>query len=139
MKHQIVVSNVLIKDNKVLLALRSDWQRWETPGGKVDEDETIIDACKREMFEETGIILKGTAQFISYVDIARERTPGRRLIMFHRWFDWEGEPKLMEPKKCLDIRWFDLQSLPERSSCTPGSAICLYDLLPQILAEKGSC
>ena len=46
------------KTNKVLLIQRNDGNNaWEIPGGKRENNEKIIDALKREVREETGLII----------------------------------------------------------------------------------
>ena len=55
-----VVSAVLIKDNKILLPKRSSNlknmpNKYEFPGGKVEENETLKEALKRELYEELSI------------------------------------------------------------------------------------
>lgn len=35
------------------------------------------------------------------------------LSIFMKATKWKGVPKIMEPDKCLAIRWFDLNKLPE--------------------------
>ncbi|HEV3157745.1 MAG TPA: NUDIX domain-containing protein [Candidatus Baltobacteraceae bacterium] len=50
-------------DNRVLLIHsydagepeRGDW--WDCPGGGIDDGEDVLAACRREMIEETGIVL----------------------------------------------------------------------------------
>jgi hypothetical protein len=36
-----------------------------------------------------------------------------RLDFFFTAKKWRGKPKIMEPNKCNDLRWFDLNNLPE--------------------------
>lgn len=55
-----VVGAVLIKDNKIILPKRSDTLLkypgfYEFPGGKVEKDETLKEALKRELCEELSI------------------------------------------------------------------------------------
>ena len=52
--HSIVV--LFNERNEVLLEERSDDGYFDFPGGALDLKETIEDAGKRELFEETGII-----------------------------------------------------------------------------------
>ncbi len=43
---------------KILLTKRSDNGRWCLPGGGLDAGENAIEACERELFEETGLRVK---------------------------------------------------------------------------------
>ena len=52
--HSVVV--LFNEKNEVLLEERSDDGYFDFPGGALDLKETIEDAGKRELFEETGII-----------------------------------------------------------------------------------
>lgn len=74
MKEIHVVGAAIIKDSMVLTAQRSekmkDPLKWEFPGGKVEQGETLEQALVRELDEELGIkaaveelIADGTANF----------------------------------------------------------------------------
>ena len=52
--HSVVV--VFNNENEVLLEERSDDGFFDFPGGALDLKETMEEAAKRELFEETGII-----------------------------------------------------------------------------------
>lgn len=43
--------------SRVLLVRQSDDQRWSTPGGAVEPDESPADAVVRELWEETGLLV----------------------------------------------------------------------------------
>lgn len=53
-------------DNQILLQHRSDTNDYGTPGGNVELDEKIMDAAKRELFEETGIVVRELSLFGIY-------------------------------------------------------------------------
>lgn len=62
----------LLVDEKgrVLLQRRTkrDWPGWTLPGGHVEKGENLIDSVRREVFEETGLVishpvLKGLMEF----------------------------------------------------------------------------
>lgn len=42
---------------RVLLVRQSDDQRWSTPGGSIEPDESPADAVVRELWEETGLVV----------------------------------------------------------------------------------
>lgn len=56
-KYRKNVGIIVCKKGKVLLCARADKQNdcWQFPQGGIDSGETIVDAAKRELFEETGI------------------------------------------------------------------------------------
>lgn len=43
---------------KILLTRRADNQRWCLPGGAMDPGESVTEACEREMWEETGLLVR---------------------------------------------------------------------------------
>jgi nucleoside triphosphatase len=47
----------VIKNSRVLLLFSKRLKKYHLPGGHVHEDESFLDAIKRELFEETGIRL----------------------------------------------------------------------------------
>lgn len=49
---------IAYRGNKVLMILRSKDHTWGFPGGKVEGDETLEEAFRRETFEEIGVQLK---------------------------------------------------------------------------------
>lgn len=55
---QRVTNCVLVKDGHVLLLKKPRRGWWVAPGGKMEQGESVREACVREYREETGIYLK---------------------------------------------------------------------------------
>jgi 8-oxo-dGTP diphosphatase len=55
---RIGVFALLFDENRVLLAHRRDIDWWNLPGGGMEFGETVEDAVKREVFEETGLLVE---------------------------------------------------------------------------------
>ena len=55
---KVAVRAIIVKNKKVLLLHRRDYDLWELPGGGMDNNETIKHAIKREVKEETNLTVK---------------------------------------------------------------------------------
>ncbi len=85
--------------------------KWALPGGFVDIDETLVDACQRELFEETGLKDVELKQY--YTFDAVDRDPRHRTISVV-YSGWTPEPvHLSGGDDALKTEWFPIISLPE--------------------------
>ena len=105
----------LIKDNKVLLSLRSSStsfgaHQYALIGGKIDKNESPTEALMREVQEEVGCILDTiTVDQVLYFKGHKDTC-----VAFTFKVDaWQGEPNNKEPEKHEHIKWFNLDDLPE--------------------------
>ncbi|MGN7408699.1 NUDIX hydrolase [Sporosarcina sp. SAFN-010] len=59
-KHIIAVSAYITNENDETLLVKTHWRSdtWELPGGQVEEGESLESAVRREVLEETNIIIK---------------------------------------------------------------------------------
>ena len=57
--HIVAVGGFVTNEKGQVLLLKSPrYQDWEFPGGQVEESETLPNALEREVFEETGILIR---------------------------------------------------------------------------------
>lgn len=115
------VSLILRKDQKVLLIRRFNTGcedgMYGCAGGGLDAHETITQALIREAREELGINLNKEDLETVHV-VHRKNNLGQEMIgFFIEATQWHGIPCNMEPHKCDDISWFDLEELPH--NCQP--------------------
>lgn len=93
-----VAVGILMRPNgDVLLGQRPDGKPyagyWEFPGGKVERDETILDALKREFVEELGIHIL-TAE--PWCGIEHVYPHAHVRLHFYISREWAGEPQSLE-------------------------------------------
>lgn len=65
------VQALIERDGKLLLERRSDCGRWGLVGGGVGVEESLEDALRREVFEETGLTVTGHELFSVFSDPSR--------------------------------------------------------------------
>lgn len=85
---------------------------WAIPGGFVDMDESLEDAARRELREETGIAGKRMEQLATFGDPGRD--PRGRVISVV--YLTRVDARRVQPRGADDAReaaWHDLASLPK--------------------------
>ena len=102
------------RQTKILLILRKADPykgKWALPGGFVDIDETLENACKRELMEETGLTNVELSQF--YTFDAPDRDPRDRVISTV-FYGFLNEPMPVKGgDDALEAKWFPIKLLPE--------------------------
>jgi ADP-ribose pyrophosphatase YjhB (NUDIX family) len=107
---------ILLKGNKILLARRYNTGfhdgEYSFPAGHLDGNETMVQTMIREAKEEIGVSLSPSD--LQLVHVMHRKEPNEeRVNLFFTAKNWESEPKIMEPHKCDDLNWFDLDNLPD--------------------------
>ncbi len=128
---------VLIKDNRILLSRRFNTGycdgNYSLIAGHLNALETMSEAASREALEEAGIEIK-PAELEHMHTMNRWSVDHARIDIYFKANDWKGDIKNMESDKCDDLRWFDLNKLPENMVPEVRVAIDLLDnkyLLPK--------
>ena len=81
--------------------------------GHVEQGETVFEAAAREAKEEADITgLDLTALCAMQRTGATGLAIDERVDYFFTATSWSGDPRIMEPDKCADLRWFPLAELP---------------------------
>lgn len=107
------VGALIVRNGKVLMLLRTDACRnnrglWTIPGGMVETFERLEDALKREVKEETGLIVTS----LEFLTVSDRTFDGEHWVSILYRCGTEGEPVNMEPDKHGEIAWQDLDDLP---------------------------
>lgn len=114
---------ILIKNNKILLLRRCNTGHhdgeYSFVAGHLNGQETVRQAMVREAKEEAGIEIK--IDNLAVVHIMNRNSKNNlpyireRIDMFLQAKEWQGKIKNMEPEKCDDLSWFDVNNLPENT------------------------
>ena len=119
MKSRVIVSAIIKKDGKILLGRKPDNlgpypNAWHLPGGGVNlDDESVEDALRREVKEETGLNIKNLKQ----VSFDEDYEPDKHSQLTHYIFlvyevDYaSGSIKANDDLERLD--WFEKDKLSE--------------------------
>uniref|UniRef100_UPI004047B01E 8-oxo-dGTP diphosphatase MutT n=1 Tax=Rheinheimera sp. TaxID=1869214 RepID=UPI004047B01E len=106
-----VAVGVILREQQILLALRNAKQhqggKWEFPGGKVEQDETVQQALARELQEEVAIEITQCQAFMQLEYAYPEKTV---LLDIYLVTDFSGEPHGREGQP---LRWVSIAELSE--------------------------
>ncbi|UYQ76244.1 NUDIX domain-containing protein [Glutamicibacter sp. JL.03c] len=111
---------VLRRGEEVLLQLRRGTGFMDgcwsiAAAGRVESGESSAAAAVREAGEELGIRIAAKDLEELFTESRTNSIPGAGDIddHFHLATAWCGTPRIMEPDKAGDLRWFGLGELPE--------------------------
>ena len=126
---RIGVGAVLLnKKNQVYVGKRRDnpVNKWQMPQGGVDNNEKLVDALKRELYEETSVksyeIIHELDRWLTYElpenllgKIWRGKYRGQKQKWFILRFSGEESEINVNTKKpeFLEWKWVDIESLPD--------------------------
>lgn len=107
-----VVSLFCEVQNEILLLKRlpykSEGNKWGLPAGKVDPNETLLEAMKREFMEETGIVTEERMRYLRELCV-RYPEYDFRFHMFHLPLPYLPEVKLGQSEHS-EYTWVNPQS-----------------------------
>ena len=111
----VTVHLLFFRENQVLLLRRfntgyADGQ-YSVPAGHLDGGETVTAAAAREAEEETGLRIR--ADDIAFSSVVHRRGSDERVDFFVHVLNWQGEPVNTEPDKCDELRWVNINELPD--------------------------
>ena len=126
---RIGVGAVLLnRNNQVFVGKRKDnpIDKWQMPQGGVDNKEKLVDALKRELYEETSVksykIIHELDRWLTYElpenllgKIWRGKYRGQKQKWFILRFSGEESEINVNTKKpeFLEWKWVDIESLPD--------------------------
>lgn len=86
---------------------------WDfSASGHVKKREPFAEAICRELQEEIGVFVPKHA--LKHIYLNQQLGSGYVQVFFITSF-WEGTPKIMEPDKCAELEWFEIDHLPDKT------------------------
>ncbi|WP_327172399.1 NUDIX domain-containing protein [Streptomyces sp. NBC_01336] len=132
----LLVAAVIVHDkatNRVVLLQRSENAKfaqgmWDLPVGKSEPGEPITETAVRELYEETGLTVKSGSLRVAHIIHSAwgVEAPNGFLTVVFAAHEWTGEPENREPRKHEQVRWVDIDALPENFVSTTFSALSRY-------------
>lgn len=120
MEKEIFLSSVylIIKNNKneILLQRRQGTKLWPgflaLPAGHIDKNENAYEAIIREAKEELGIEILVNDIIDTFVVNRRNKSLMPYYDIYFEIDNYNGKIKIMEPEKCSELVWCDINKLP---------------------------
>ena len=106
----IIVGGVLEKDGKYLLVQEAQekcYGKWNLPAGHLDPNETIFEAAKREIKEESGLDVELTG----VCQIGNKKLESDVFVSVIFSTKVLGGDIKFDPDEILDVKWFSYEEL----------------------------
>jgi len=116
-KFPVTVHMFFFRGERILLIRRYQTGymdgHYSVPAGHLDGNEPVRLAAVREAREEIGVQID--PQEIHFAGVFHRREGDERVDFFVHVKSWSGEPANAEPEKCDELRWVDVDALPENT------------------------
>ena len=109
MEKILIVGGIIQKEDKLLLVKHKKKFKdmWSIPGGKVENNESISKALRREIFEETHMRVRSEKSLGSFESV----TKNRNLVFF--LFECKVSGKFSQNEEIKDFRWINTNRAKE--------------------------
>ena len=124
---EVAVAVMLSEEQKVLISWRQPHQHqgglWEFPGGKREPEETMLEALKREVQEELGVMVEQATPFVRI-----DYDYGDKQVSLDVWLvsRFSGEPSGREGQA---LRWQAIEEL--QAEDFPAANLAIIEALKQ--------
>lgn len=122
----------VVHEDRLLLVehTKSDRKYWLLPGGGLEWGETLHEAVRREVEEETGLLVSvGDLLFLSET-LSPEGDKHLVHLVFQGSFEG-GELRVPSEERITDVRWIELSEVPGLT-LHPPMQVALGRLEPQV-------
>ena len=124
---RVAVAVIINSEDEILISRRSAEQhqgnKWEFPGGKVEDNESVSAALRREIKEELGIQVQSESFLTEITHEYQVDDPAKSKkvkLEVYEVRDWLGEPQGMEDQP---TRWVKREELVDIEFPTANKAI----------------
>ena len=122
-----------VDDEGRVLLTRRRWEpyagMWDLPGGFLGEDEDPLDALRRELLEETGLVVEPYEWFGAFL-VPYGEGPGTRTVLNLVWLSRVVGGTPCAADDVTELKWFALDELP------PLREIAMAEPLERWLTEQ---
>ena len=98
---RVVIQN---EKGELLVIFQKKWNCWVFPGGKIEANETPLEAAKREVFEETNLIIEDL-EIVAEKEFFSDELQKNLMGYLVKANKYSGEIKIKELEKIADIQF----------------------------------
>lgn len=133
-KESITVALILINENnEVLLQKRCNTGymdgMYAIVSGHLEPNESLVNGVIREAKEEIGVELDK----VDFVCLIRSGNDNY-INTYFKYTNFNGNVINMEPEKCSELKWFDINNLPD--NIIPNDKRAIYNMINNITLDE---
>ena len=136
-KSAITVGMILINENnELLLQKRCNTGymdgKYAIVSGHLEKNESMVSGIVREVKEEVNLDIK--EENITLVCLIRRGDNDDYINSYFKCSEFSGTLKNMEVEKCSELKWFNIDNLPE--NIIPNDKRAIYNMINNIVLDE---